>query len=202
VTLLPMRSGPPAVPLGVGLRTATTDQNGRFLFEGIDPGRYRVDVQKAGFAPLMGAAAPVDVGSGQRNESLEVLLQRGAVITGRVFDAEGQPLAEAQVLALRRPPGALASIRRLIPGGPMTQTNDLGEFRLFSLPPGEYYLQASPHSGPSMNAAAAGLVLAPTLIQERSIPTQPSRFRSAPVPRPAMSSSAWWLRRATRSAAW
>jgi len=38
------RFGPPAQTI--------TDQEGRFAFERVAPGEYRVDVQKAGYAPL------------------------------------------------------------------------------------------------------------------------------------------------------
>jgi hypothetical protein len=71
-----------------------------------------------------------------------VQLQRGAVIAGKVLDSAGEPLPDARVMALRRmsPPGAPS---RLIPAGGMgQQTNDLGEFRIAGLPPGEYYVAA------------------------------------------------------------
>src|SRR5262245_25890584 len=45
--------GRPAEPL-----VATTDQNGRYRFDALEPGRYRVSVQKAGFAPMLGPGAP------------------------------------------------------------------------------------------------------------------------------------------------
>src|SRR5215470_19738605 len=42
--------GRPPEPL-----VAMTDQNGRYQFENLEPGRYRVSVQKAGFATMLGA---------------------------------------------------------------------------------------------------------------------------------------------------
>jgi hypothetical protein len=47
------------------------------------------------------------------------------------------------------------------PGG-MQQTNDLGEFRLASLPPGEYYIAAAPQGGLPFGAPASAPVAAQT----------------------------------------
>jgi protocatechuate 3,4-dioxygenase beta subunit len=86
------------------------------------------------------------------------VLQKGAVITGKVLDQKGEPVTDVHVMALRRftPPGATAVPPRLIPApmqGPQ-QTNDIGEYRVSGLPPGEYFLAASPRNmgfgGPGM----------------------------------------------------
>jgi hypothetical protein len=86
-----------------------------------------------------------------------VVLQKGAVIAGRVLDETGEPLVDVRVMAMQKaptPPSAVAGRERLIPTGAGGQTNDLGEFRLFSLPAGEYYVQAMPHFGGSSAARA------------------------------------------------
>jgi len=47
--------------------------------------------------------------------------------------------------------------------GPPATTNDLGEFRLHSLAPGDYYLQASPRFEPlNTRSASGGVIIAPT----------------------------------------
>jgi hypothetical protein len=78
-------------------------------------------------------------------------MQKGAVIAGQVLDAaSGAPLAEAMVSVMRRFDGANAPrgfpSARLMPAGPSVTTNDLGEFRLFNLPAGEYFIAAFPHN--------------------------------------------------------
>ena len=134
---------PAAGTMGVPVRplSTTTDREGRFQVDGLEPGRYRISVQKAGFAMSLDAAPPIDLGAGERR-GIDVRLQRGAVIVGRVLDEAGEPLAEARVMAMRKMPANPAGARTypdlLRPAGPTAQTNDLGEFRLFSLPPGEY----------------------------------------------------------------
>lgn len=136
--------GRPLEPL-----VATTDQNGRFRFEAVDPGRYRVSAQKAGFAAMLGRGGipEATLNAGEQKTDLNVIIQRGAAIVGRVLDENGEPIANANVMAWRRPPAPnnAASPARLalVPAGSSAQTNDLGEFRLFGLAPGDVYVQAT-----------------------------------------------------------
>jgi protocatechuate 3,4-dioxygenase beta subunit len=141
-------SGPMAVP-----PQAMTDQDGRFVFNSVAPGEYRIDVQKTGFASLMDPSTrprTYTVAAGQALDNISVVLQKGAVISGKVLDQKGEPVTDARVMALRRitPPGASTAPPRLIPApmqGPQ-QTNDIGEYRVAGLPPGEYFLAASPRA--------------------------------------------------------
>jgi len=134
--------GRPPEPL-----VATTDQSGRYRFDALEPGRYRVMVHKAGFATMPGAGLEATLKAGERKTDLNATIQRGAVIVGRVLDENNEPIANANVLAWRRPPaanGAAAAARlELIPAGPVAVTNDIGEFRLFGLAPGDVYVQAT-----------------------------------------------------------
>ncbi len=145
----------------------TTDQDGRFAFEQLAPGAYRLDVQKTGFAPLITPGtrpSTIQVAAGQTVDGVQVQLQKGGVIAGKVLDPSGEPIADARIMALRRvdlPAGAAAP--RLVPA-PMQglqQTNDLGEFRVSGLAPGEYYIAAQPGGavalgGPAATSGSAG----------------------------------------------
>ena len=148
-----MRTGmPPGGPMTMPPQ-GMTDQDGRFVFNGVAPGEYRIDVQKTGFASLMDPSTrptTYTVAAGQALDNITVVLQKGAVISGKVLDQKGEPVTDARVMALRRitPPGASAAAPRLIPApmqGPQ-QTNDIGEYRVSGLPPGEYFLAASPRA--------------------------------------------------------
>lgn len=148
--------------------TATTDRDGRYQVSGLEPGRYRVSVMKAGFAmPLDGGVPPFDLAAGEQR-GVDVRLLRGVVIVGRVVDETGEPLANARVMAMQKLPvrstGANPYRDMLRPAGPGAQSNDLGEFRLFSLPPGEYYVQASPRPDVGVGAGpdARNRTLLPT----------------------------------------
>ena len=147
VTLMSFAPGPqpgrPPEPL-----IATTDQDGRYRFDALEPGRYRVSVQKAGFATMLWPGFPeATLKAGERKTDLNVTIQRSAAIVGRVLDENGESIANANVMRWRRPlvmNGAAVPARPgLIPAGSAAQTNDLGEFRLFGLAPGEVYVQAT-----------------------------------------------------------
>ena len=174
VTIFPARM--PSGPVGP-LPQTVTDQDGRFVFDRIAPGTYRVDAQRTGYAPLSDRAAdPVQVVAGE-SIAIDLHLQRGAAITGRVFDPSGAPMTDARIMAMRRlpvPPSMPSSAARLLPvpgnqGG--QQTNDLGEFRVSGLAPGEYYIVAmsrelSPFGGLGVDVAqlsAAKTTIATTL---------------------------------------
>jgi protocatechuate 3,4-dioxygenase beta subunit len=140
-------AGRPNGPMGPPPQTQT-DQDGRFAFDRVIPGSYRVDVQKTGFAPPDPLRAqPVQVAAGQAVDGLELHLQKGAVISGKLLDPRGEPLPDARVIAMRKVSLPRESTPRLIPApGQSPQTNDLGEFRLAGLAPGEYFIAATPRT--------------------------------------------------------
>src|SRR5438270_13174430 len=75
ILLLP--AGRPTGPLGMPPQ-ALTDQDGRFVLEQVAAGNYRVDVQKAGFAPLSDPARPprtITVTARQSLDSVDFKLQ-------------------------------------------------------------------------------------------------------------------------------
>ena len=147
VTVHPARmrgafSGPPP--------EALTDENGRFAFNGLAEGDYRVDVQKTGYAPSVQPFDP-SVSVHVPNDRLEIRLQRGGVITGRVLDGSGQPVSDLSLMALRRLDMPRGGPTQWLPSPMMggQQTNDVGEFRIAGLAAGEYIVAAlRPMSSP------------------------------------------------------
>ena len=154
----------PMFPIGPPPQ-ATTDQDGRFAFPHLRPGEYRVEVQKTGYAPLdeAGQGRTIELADGQSIDNLQVPMQKGAVISGRILAPNGEPQTDVLVLAMRRVSGPPAAPNpRLVPV-PMQgsqQTNDIGEFRIAGLAPGEYFVSAaprgqSPFGGPGVELPAA-----------------------------------------------
>jgi len=126
--------------------SVVTDVGGRFELKGIDPGRYRLKAIRTGFVTQeYGQKTPNDPGAEIRlspGQSLRDLLFRlipWGIIAGRVLDEEGEPLPWAQVSALREVYSN--GKRKLSPEAPVP-TNDLGEYRLFGLKPGRYFICA------------------------------------------------------------
>jgi hypothetical protein len=65
-------------------------------------------------------------------------------ISGRVYDSAGEPLVNVPVQALKY---AYADGQRTLTVVKTDETDDRGEYRLFWLPPGQYYINAVPQGG-------------------------------------------------------
>jgi len=129
-----------------------TDSSGHFELKGIQPGRYKLVVSRSGFVPEeYGQRKPDDPGAiltlrpGQEMKDLLFRLIPSAVITGRILDEDGEPLALVTVSALRE---VYDEGKRTLATSSAVSTNDLGEYRLFGLQPGRYFVTAVyPHWG-------------------------------------------------------
>jgi protocatechuate 3,4-dioxygenase beta subunit len=159
---------PPATPFGPQRRTVT-DAEGRFAFADVASGNYRIFVNPGqhsgqhvsiayGAKPSEGPLGSdpgltIQLSDGQTIDKVVIALPRGAVISGRIMDDVGEPLARVQVYALAFPAGSPRGIRI----GSGAQTDDLGQFRLFGLQSGEFVVAAearnntmvSPNTPPS-----------------------------------------------------
>lgn len=126
--------------------STATDAGGRFDLKGIDPGRYRLVVHRDGFVTQeYGQKRPDDPGAiltlraKQEMSDLLFRLIPSAVIAGRVINEDGDPLPWAQVSALRE---VYAGGKKTLSPETTVPTNDLGEYRLFDLSPGRYFIRA------------------------------------------------------------
>jgi protocatechuate 3,4-dioxygenase beta subunit len=129
-------------------RLATTDADGKYEFKLLPAGRYNISASKGSYVGLQYGqqrpfepGKPLEILDGQTVEKVDFTLPHGGVITGRILDEFGEPLADAQVAAQRYQ--NMGGRRRLVPAGRPAMTNDIGEFRLFAIPPGQYYLSAT-----------------------------------------------------------
>lgn len=126
---------------------ATTDEAGRFRFAEVEPGEYDLTAEKSGFLDGSYGAKKLDDGgsllklsAGDRMQNVLLLLFPGAAISGQLLDADGDPVADDQVILWTR------GKRR---GGmrpshaDQTASNHTGEYRFDGLPPGTYYVAAS-----------------------------------------------------------
>jgi hypothetical protein len=137
---------------GMAAQTTTTDSDGKFFFHNLPPGAFQVNVWRDGFAPAEygqrwpgGPGVPIRLTPGQQVSAIQVPLTATAAISGRVSDSNGQPLANAQVQALKsRYHGEL---RVLLPVQ-QVRTTSTGEFRLYGLAAGRYYVNVIVPGGP------------------------------------------------------
>ena len=129
-----------------GGRGALTDENGIFDFTELPAGRYTLTVSKSGFVSLsygqrrpLQAGTPLQLADGQQLKGIEFRLPRGGVVAGHVSDEDGEPMAGAIVRVMRYQ--YLQGERRLTPAG-TAQTDDKGQYRVWGLMPGDYYVNA------------------------------------------------------------
>jgi Carboxypeptidase regulatory-like domain len=127
-----------------GNYTASTDADGHFHIENVVPGRYRIFIERTGFVGVNehGLKSDVNVFTVQAGQSVEDLLFRmlpTAVISGRITDEDGDPISGVTIFAQKKRPGK--ATREATGNG---TTNDLGEYRLAGLFPGQYWIVAMP----------------------------------------------------------
>ncbi|MBI4486934.1 MAG: carboxypeptidase regulatory-like domain-containing protein, partial [Acidobacteria bacterium] len=127
-------------------RGALTDDTGAFDLAELPAGRYMVTVSKAGFVSLsygqrrpLQAGTPLQLADGQQLKNVDFQLPRGSVIAGHVSDQDGDPMPGATVRVMRYQ--YMQGDRRLTPAG-TGQTDDRGQYRIWGLMPGDYYVTA------------------------------------------------------------
>ncbi|MDP2054666.1 MAG: carboxypeptidase-like regulatory domain-containing protein [Acidobacteriota bacterium] len=140
----------------------STDAEGNFEIKELPAGRYNITATKGGFVTGQfgqrragDPGTPIELVDGQTADKVNFVLARGGVISGRILDDGGDPIAGTQVSAMRFQ--FVGGTRRLVPGGGeggMDRTDDQGGFRLYGLAPGDYYVSASNRSGMMMAAEA------------------------------------------------
>jgi hypothetical protein len=124
-----------------------TDVEGNYRFTGLPAGSYRLTASKPGFVTLESGAAR----HGQRGPAIElkdgqaalagIALPRGAAIEGRIVDASGEPVQNIIVSASRF---TYSAVGRRTAALKQARTDDLGRYRIHSLPFGEYIVEAAP----------------------------------------------------------
>lgn len=139
-------------------RLSSTDEEGRYEFRELTGGRYSLSVSKGGFITLqygqrrpLEPARPLELAAGQTLDKIDFLLPRGSVIAGRIADEYGEPISDVAVQAMRLQ--FVSGQRRLVNAGRAEATDDLGQFRIFGLPPGTYLVTATvrnPAMGPNV----------------------------------------------------
>jgi len=136
------------VPGGRGL---LTDDSGVFDFTELPAGRYTLTVSKSGFVSLsygqrrpLQAGTPLQLAEGEQIKGIQFQLPRGSVIGGRVLDEDGDAMPGVMVRVMRYQ--YQQGERRLTAAG-TAQTDDRGQFRVWGLMPGDYYINAVMRGG-------------------------------------------------------
>jgi hypothetical protein len=128
--------------------TVLTDAAGHFSFNDQPPGKYTIRAALDGYFgppangfPASNATKSVTVEARKPIPSADIFMSKGGIISGRLRDPNGQPASGITVSANRvtysngRPQWSAAFTK---------QTDDRGEYRIFWVAEGEYYVGITP----------------------------------------------------------
>src|SRR5258708_419627 len=126
---------------------AITDAGGRFAIQEVEPGNYFMTALRNGFTNGQSGgrgrdqwARPVTINPGEHTSDIVFKLVPRGVVAGRVVDGDGEPVQGVQISVLHNQ--FVRGRRELTPSG-VSGTDDLGEYRIFGLAPGKYYVSAT-----------------------------------------------------------
>jgi hypothetical protein len=132
-------------PAATSTYTVTTDTMGKFEFPNVDPGDYQLTIRRDGFANLVLGAKnaarktdPILLVAGDRKADFLVRLVPYGTIAGSVLDEDGDPIRGMTVAAMTY---HYTTIGRELQEARTATTNDLGEYRIFDVPAGKYFLK-------------------------------------------------------------
>jgi protocatechuate 3,4-dioxygenase beta subunit len=144
--------------------STSTDAAGQFQLEGVVAGQYTISVTRPGYWPIDWKPQDlvVTVTAGQDVTGLVYKMQAAGVIAGKIVDGDGDPLAEVSVSVAKMGKGPMPTENFPTESAEgedgSATTNDLGEFRIANLRPGQYRVEAQLHgnTGPPPNPADKG----------------------------------------------
>jgi len=137
------------------LTPAKTDANGQFVFHDLEPGTYLLRATAEGYAQQdysnrpnasTGNSSSINLTSGQSASGTVLHLTPGGTVSGRVTGPNGEPLVNIEVSLLRSMYNADGV--RTFQQSATVQTNDRGEYRMFWVTPGRYFLSAASSNRP------------------------------------------------------
>jgi hypothetical protein len=114
--------------------TTRTDGKGHYILRGAKGGRYAVFARKSGY--VFAQLRFVQVTPGM-HVSLDLKLEREAVLSGRIVSRDGDAIAEAQITVWGREFDDGSPI--FLPRG-RAKTDDTGQYRVGGLSEGNYYV--------------------------------------------------------------
>ena len=174
---MPLRRAKVSLQTGNPLESqgTTTDLDGRYEFTELSAGQYRVSASKGIYVTFdygqrkpFERGKPIDLAEGQVAEKIDIALPRGGVISGVLLDDVGDPAVGVRVTAMR--PQYRDGKRGLVSIGRSVETNDIGQYRLYGLPSGGYFVSAVPSTAsaaiPLLNAPSGAPTYYPGTVSE------------------------------------
>ena len=149
-----------------------TDRDGKFVFQNLEPGLYSLQVIRNEYARQIygqrvagGPALAIRLTEGQSLNNIVMSLVPAGNVAGIIRDSDGHPQTGVPIQLLRATFNATGERTFHVEG--TARTNDRGEYRLYWITPGRYYISAGTASGPNRPISPNG---APSSLNE--IPDQ------------------------------
>lgn len=128
-------------------KSMLTDEQGRFLFEGLPKDRYSLSARKRDYPSKLFEqhellSTAIVTGPDQQTENIVFRLTPGAIISGSVYDEANEPIRNAivQLYRHRLTDQDDSSSLQAVNGKP---TDDRGRFDFSNISPGRYFLSVS-----------------------------------------------------------
>lgn len=123
-----------------------TDAKGNFVFEGLAPNKYFLSAEIEDY--VRQAYGPFELGVERGVGDIVVRIKQAAVVTGHIVSGTG-PLEGIEVILVQ---GSYdGNGRKAFVSLQNARTDDRGEYRLFGIQPGSYYLMARAPSTESLS---------------------------------------------------
>jgi protocatechuate 3,4-dioxygenase beta subunit len=128
-------------------RSATTDENGNFAFEGLSSGAYRLAVIAQGYTMAPESLKENGAAKYYRpGDTANLRMVKGGVITGTVMTQSGEPLVGVRVRVLKVKDAGGQVVRGVAIDETSLmkewKTDDRGIYRIYGLEPGRYLVSA------------------------------------------------------------
>jgi protocatechuate 3,4-dioxygenase beta subunit len=137
-------------PPSSNVYTTVSDAGGVYHAKGVEPGQYRISAVHAGFVGELRAPEEsrriATLTRAQNATGLDLKLMPEGVIAGRVVNNEGEGMPGYYVTPCLLRYAAESDRQMMIATQGYQETDDRGEFRLYGMPPGSFYLYAGKNS--------------------------------------------------------
>jgi protocatechuate 3,4-dioxygenase beta subunit len=124
-----------------------TDEQGKFSFTSLEAGRYQLSAERQGFLrqsyggrKYNTSGTPLPLAADQHVKDIVFKLSPQSVVTGKVLDEDGEPMANVQVRALKY--AYRGGKKQWVQAG-NANTSDIGEYRIPNLEPGRYLISTT-----------------------------------------------------------
>jgi len=142
---------------------ATSDADGNYRINGLPVGQIMVMPAAPLYIlpnnnPMLGPGKTLNLALGEAVDGIDFKLTRGAVITGRVTDADGRPLIEERITLLPVDENGAPARQQFsrFSNYQMYQTDDRGIYRMYGVPAGRYKVSVGDDPGTSASLRASG----------------------------------------------